>query len=96
MSDRRVVVTGMGVVTPLGCALETFWRALVDGRSGIRTIEALAQADYPMTFGGVCRDFDPLEHIDGRRIKRLDRSAQLAVAAAKMAAEDAMATGPTP
>ena len=88
MSDRRVVVTGMGVVTPLGCALETFWRALVDGRSGIRTIEALAQADYPMTFGGVCRDFDPLEHIDGRRIKRLDRSAQLAVAAAKMAAED--------
>jgi 3-oxoacyl-[acyl-carrier-protein] synthase II len=88
MSDRRVVVTGMGVVTPLGSSLEAFWRRLIDGESGARHIEAYSRGGFPVQFGCECRDFDPLQFIDGRRIKRLDRSAQLAIAAAKMAVED--------
>ncbi len=88
MTDRRVVVTGLGAVTPLGNTTETFWRRLVDGESGVRTIDTLVQQGFPVTFGAECSEFDPLRYIDGRRIKRLDRCAQFAVAAAKMAAED--------
>jgi len=88
MTDRRVVVTGLGAVTPLGNTPETFWRRLIGGESGVRTIDALVQRNFPVTFGAQCSEFDPLEYIDGRRVKRLDRCAQFAVAAAKMAAED--------
>lgn len=88
MSDRRVVVTGMGAVTPLGSTVETFWRRLVDGESGVATIDDLVERNFPVQFGGACRDFNPLDFIDGRRLKRLDRSAQLALAAAHMAADD--------
>ncbi len=88
MSDRRVVVTGMGVVTPLGSSLEGFWQRLINGESGIRHIDDLARDDFPVHFGADCRDFDPNQFIDGRQAKRLDRSAQLGLAAAKMAAAD--------
>ncbi len=88
MSDRRVVITGMGAVTPLGSALESFWRGLIRGQSGVHSIERYEESGYPVHFGAECRDFDPLAYIDRRRLKRLDRSAQLAVAAARMAADD--------
>jgi len=88
MSDRRVVVTGMGVVTPLGSTLEGFWRRLIDGQSGVRTIEEFVRVGLSVHLGADCRDFDPLQYIDGRQIKRLDRSAQLGIAAAKSAAAD--------
>jgi 3-oxoacyl-[acyl-carrier-protein] synthase II len=88
MSDRRVVVTGMGVVTPLGNTLEDFWRRLVRGESGVRVIEEFARANLSVRFGADCREFDPLKYIDGREVKRLDRSAQLGIAAAQTAAAD--------
>ncbi|MBN1346155.1 MAG: beta-ketoacyl-ACP synthase II [Phycisphaerae bacterium] len=88
MSGRRVVVTGMGGVTPLGNGLDVFWRRLVSGESGIRKIQEFVDKQFPVQIGGECHEFDPLQYIDARRIKRLDRCAQLAVAAAQMAAQD--------
>ncbi len=88
MTGRRVVVTGMGAVTPLGHALDTVWERLLAGASGIRRIDRFVEQGYPSQIGGECSDFDPLAFIDGRRLKRLDRCAQLALAAAYIATED--------
>lgn len=88
MTGRRVVVTGMGTVTPLGHALETVWERLLAGQSGIRRIDRFVEHGYPSQIGGECSDFDPQAFIDGRRIKRLDRCAQLAMAAAVIAGKD--------
>ncbi len=88
MSDRRVVVTGLGAVTPLGSTTETFWRGLIDGESGVRTVETFVKAGFPTQIGAECLHFDPLEYIEARRLKRVDRCGQLAIAAAKMAAAD--------
>jgi len=88
MSDRRVVVTGMGVVTPLGCTLEGFWQRLIHGDCGISRMEEFVQANFPVQIGAVCQDFDPLQFIEGRQIKRLDRCAQLGISAAKLAVAD--------
>ncbi len=89
MSDRRVVVTGMGVITPLGCDVQSFWQGLTAGRSGVGTIDLFVRKRYPVQFGAACHTFDPLKYIDGRRLKRLDRCAQLALGAAREAVEDA-------
>jgi len=89
MADRRVVVTGMGAVTPLGASVAAFWDGLVSGRSGIRTIARFCTGEYDVQIGGECLDFNPAEHLDQRQAKRMDRFSQLALAAAKMAFADA-------
>lgn len=83
---RRVVITGTGVITPLGDGVDTFWDALVAGRSGIRAIERFDASEFDARIGGDCRDFDPARYLDGKQIKRADRFTQFAVAAAQMAA----------
>lgn len=83
VSDRRVVITGMGVITSLGDVLEAFWDRLVSGQSGIGLITFFDSSRYDVHFGGECREFDPEKYIDRREIKRLDRFAQLAIGAAK-------------
>src|SRR4051812_49876848 len=86
MPERRVVITGMGVVTPVGNGLETFWSNLKNGVSGIRTIDAFDTAGDDCKIGGQVRDFDPKPCFKNPKdIRRTDRFTHLAMAAAKMA-----------
>src|SRR6476661_10207250 len=89
MPERRVVITGMGVVTPVGNGLEEFWSNLKNGVSGIRTIDAFDTTGYDCKIGGEVRDFDPKTVFKNPKdVRRTDRFAQLAMAAAKMAMTD--------
>jgi len=88
MRERRVVITGMGVVSPLGDGVDAFWNGLVEGRSGVGPITRFDARDFDTRFGAECRDFQPEKYLDGRQIKRLDRFAQFALVAAIMAAKD--------
>jgi 3-oxoacyl-[acyl-carrier-protein] synthase II len=89
MTDRRVVITGLGAVTPIGNDVETFWSNLKNGVSGIRKIEAFDTAGYDCQIGGEVRDFEPKPFFKNPKdVRRSDRFAQLALAAAKMALED--------
>ncbi|MEP6585791.1 MAG: beta-ketoacyl-ACP synthase II [Candidatus Udaeobacter sp.] len=89
MPERRVVITGMGVVTPVGNGLETFWSNLKNGVSGIRTIDAFDTTGYDCKIGGQVRDFDPKQFFENAKdVRRTDRFTHLAMAAAKMALAD--------
>ena len=82
---RRVVVTGMSVVTALGIDLVEFWGALCAGRSGVSRLERFDCSDFKVNFGGEVKDFKPEDHFDGKEARRLDRFSQFALAAAKKA-----------
>lgn len=86
---RRVVITGIGAVSSIGLNKDEFWSNLVKGHSGVSSIEAFDTTDFTTKFGGEIKNFDPSGCIDRKRLKRMDRTSQLAVAAAKMAVEDA-------
>jgi 3-oxoacyl-[acyl-carrier-protein] synthase II len=89
MPERRVVITGMGVVTPVGNSIETFWSNLKNGVSGIRTIDAFDTTGYDCKIGGQVRDFDPKQFFKNPKdVRRTDRFTHLAMAAAKMAVKD--------
>jgi len=89
MSERRVVVTGMGVVSPVGNDLETFWKSLIEGRSGIRRFQALDSTNYDCKIAGEVPDFEPVHYFKNpKSVKRTDRFTQFAMAGAKMAIED--------
>jgi 3-oxoacyl-[acyl-carrier-protein] synthase II len=85
VEHRRVVVTGLGAITPLGPSVESYWDGLVAGRSGIRTISRFEHAAQDVHIGGECRDFDPAQFCDVRATKRMDRFALLAQAAGLVA-----------
>ncbi len=88
-SDRRVVITGLGAITPLGNDVQTFWSNLKNGVSGIHTIDAFDTTAYDCKIGGQVRDFDPKPFFKNPKdVRRTDRFTQLAMAAAKMAVED--------
>ncbi|HUR17299.1 MAG TPA: beta-ketoacyl synthase N-terminal-like domain-containing protein, partial [Candidatus Limnocylindrales bacterium] len=82
---RRVVVTGMGVVTPLGNDVDTFWRRLVAGESGVRTIQNFDPSRVTSTVAGEVVDFDPSQVLDRKEIRRNDRYTQLALVATREA-----------
>src|SRR6201987_5215942 len=87
--DRRVVITGLGALTPLGSDVETFWSNLKNGVSGISTIDAFDTASYDCKIGGQIRDFDPKPFFKNPKdVRRTEVFPQLAMAAAKMALED--------
>ncbi len=85
---KRVVVTGVGVVSPLGIGKQPFLEGLLAGRSAVRLIERFDTTDYPVKIAAEVRDFDPLTFIDKKMVKRMDRFAQYGVAASTMALED--------
>jgi 3-oxoacyl-[acyl-carrier-protein] synthase II len=88
-TDRRVVITGLGAITPVGNNVETFWSNLKKGVSGIRKIEAFDTTGYDCQIGGEVRGFDPKPFFrNPKDIRRTDRFAQLGLAAAKMALEN--------
>jgi 3-oxoacyl-[acyl-carrier-protein] synthase II len=86
MTERRVVITGIGVVSPLGNNKEDFWTNLTAGKSGIRNIEAFDTTEYGTHFGGEVVDYDPKVYFkDFKDARRADRFTQLAMGAAKQA-----------
>src|SRR5262249_11384224 len=87
--SRRVVVTGMGAVTPFGSGVERMWERLISGRSGITTLEAFDPSPYGTRVAGQARDFRPSDHLSQREISGNARCVQLAMASARMALEDA-------
>jgi 3-oxoacyl-[acyl-carrier-protein] synthase II len=86
---RKVVVTGIGPVTPVGIGRQAFWDAMVSGRSGIGEITLFDASEFPVKIAGEVRDFDPTTWMDRKAVRRTDRVVHLAVAAAKLAWEDA-------
>ena len=87
--SRRVVITGLGVVAPNGIGKETFWQNLVAGKSAIDYVTAFDASPYPCQVAGEVRDFDPKAFMHVRRTKHRGRFSQFAVAAAKLALNDA-------
>src|SRR5260370_15083935 len=83
--DRRVVVTGAGLVTPLGTGLEENWQALITGRSGIGPITRFDVSDFAVRIAGEVRDFNPEDWIERRDVKKMDLFIQYAIAATEQA-----------
>lgn len=86
---QRVVVTGLGLICPVGIRTEEAWHNLKNGSSGIDHIERFDTSDFDITFGGEVNAFDPEEYIDQRKVKRLDRFVQFGIAGAHQALADA-------
>ncbi len=83
-----MVVTGIGVVSPLGCGTAKNWEALLAGRSGISRIASFDPGGHPVQIAGEVRDFEPTDYFERKELKKVDRFIQLAVAAAQMAVDD--------
>ena len=86
---KRVVITGMGAMTPLGESIGEYWGGLVNGRSGIGPITLVDASDYPCKIAGEVSGFDPAKYINPKEARRMARFSQLAVSAAGLAIEDA-------
>lgn len=91
---REVVITGVGVVSPIGIGCDAFWESLVAGRSGVRPITSFDTTDLPVAFGGEIRDFDPKLYVRPRKsLKVMSRDIQLGFTAADLAMVDAGIVG---
>jgi 3-oxoacyl-[acyl-carrier-protein] synthase II len=86
---RRIVITGVGAITPLGQEKEQIWSALCEGKSGIRPITAFDTSAFDVHFGGEVSDFDPVKWFGVKEARRLDRFSQFAIAASIQAVKDA-------
>jgi 3-oxoacyl-[acyl-carrier-protein] synthase II len=85
---RRVVITGMGAVTPLGLNVETLWKACLSGCSGVSLISEYDLTGYPTRFAAQIKEWDPSPYMDKKDARRMDRFVQFAVASARMAEND--------
>jgi len=85
---RRVVITGLGVISPVGIGKDIFWENIKKGKSGISRISKFSVDDFPTKIAGEVKDFNPEDFIDKREARRLDRFSQFAIAATKLALED--------
>lgn len=86
---QRVVVTGMGAVTPLGRDLETLWGNLIAGKSGVSLIDSFDTTEYPTKIAAAIKDFNPEDYLDKKEARRMDRFVQFAVVASLNALRDA-------
>jgi 3-oxoacyl-[acyl-carrier-protein] synthase II len=89
MQKRRVVVTGIGMISPLGIGNEPTWRGILEGKSGVDTITKFDASDYACKIAGEVRGFDPEQWIEKKEVKKSDTFIHYAVAAAQMAVDDA-------
>ena len=89
---KRVVITGMGAITPIGNNLEAYWQGLLAGKSGSGPITFFVAAKHKCRIAVECKGFDPFDHLDAKDAKRTDRFAQFAIAASKQALVDASLT----
>ncbi len=86
---RRVVITGIGVISPLGSDKETYWNNLINGVSGVQRIPYFNVDEYPSQIAGIVKDFKPEDYLDKKILRRLDKYAIMGLAATKMALDDA-------
>ena len=86
---KRVVVTGIGVISPVGIGIEAFWQSLINGKSGLGPVTQFDASQLATRIAGEVKDFDPLQYLDKKEARRMDRYTQFALSAAKMAVEDA-------
>jgi len=86
---KKVVITGMGVVSPVGCTLDSFWNSLVEGRSGVRSIQSFDASDYPVTIAAEVTEFDVEKYMPAKDSKKMDPFSRYGFAAATDAWEDA-------
>ena len=86
---RRVVITGLGLITPVGSGRQTFWQALLAGRSGIGPVTSFDTSEFPVHIGAEVKDFAPEPYVRRQPVENLGRASQMAVAAARMALDDA-------
>ncbi|HET6551402.1 MAG TPA: beta-ketoacyl-[acyl-carrier-protein] synthase family protein [Solirubrobacter sp.] len=86
---RRVAVTGIGAITPIGHGADRLWAGVERNRSAVRCIDRFDASPFPSRIAAQIDDFDPADHLDARRARRLDRFSAMAVASARMAAEHA-------
>lgn len=89
MADRRVVITGLGAITPLGLTVEEYWQGLIHGKNGVGPITLFDTTDYPVKVGGEVKGFEPTKYMHIKRADRTSRCTHFAIAAAKMAVESA-------
>ncbi|WP_339215889.1 beta-ketoacyl-ACP synthase II [Ornithinibacillus sp. FSL M8-0202] len=89
MSDRRVVVTGLGAVTPIGNDVHTMWESLLAGNSGIDFVTQVNKDDFPAKVAAEVKEFDPTLYVDKKDARKMDPFTQFAVAASMMALKDA-------
>src|SRR5690625_2343999 len=92
MDERRIVVTGLGAVTPVGNDVDTMWKNIVAGNTGIDFITRVDREQFPVHVAAEVKDFKPTEHIDRKDARKMDLFTQYAVAASKMAVADAQLT----
>ena len=90
---KRVVVTGMGAITPIGNSVSEFWDGLVSGKNGIAPITLFDTTDYKAKLAAEVKNFEPTDYIEKSEVRKLDRFVQLALAAAKEAVEDSSIVG---
>lgn len=89
MTKKRVVITGLGAVTPFGVGVDKLWNNLVEGNSGISTTTAVDLERHPVKISGEVKDFNPDDYIDPKEAKKMDRFTQFALVAAEEAVKDA-------
>ncbi len=89
VEKKRVVITGMGAVTPLGLDVATTWKNLIEGKSGVGPLTRVPASEFPMKVAAEIRDFDPGAFVDKKEARKMDRFTQFAVAASLMALKDA-------
>lgn len=92
MEERRVVITGLGAVSPVGNDVQTMWDNVVTGNSGIDYITRLNKDDFPAHVAAEVKDFDPTHFMEKKDARKMDLFTQYAVAASKMAIDDANLT----
>ena len=85
---KRVVITGLGAITPIGIGKDNFWNSLLEGKSGIGYITRFDTENHDVKIGAEVKDFDPQDFLDKKEAKRMDRMSQFAVAGTKLALED--------
>lgn len=88
MNENRVVITGLGLITPIGTGVEKFWQAALRGENGVRPLKLFDSSEFRTKTGGEVLDFDSGTYLKPEDIKRMGRSSQFAVAAASMAIKD--------
>lgn len=88
MNSRRVVITGVGIISPIGNTKDEFWKGLIEGRSGADTLKAFDPAPFSSHIAAEVKNFDPTPCISPKELKRIDKFIQYAICAAKMAVQD--------
>src|SRR3989338_5958667 len=87
--ERRVVVTGLGVISPIGNNLQEFWKSILEGKSGVKRLKCIDPTHFTSKIAAEVKDFAPNLHLSPKDLKRMDRFVQFAVVSAKMAIGDA-------